>query len=73
SSFFPPLHNRTSKAARALPHGRGLVALRMVGARYLVASDDGPLGGLDEERRVALAITAVMRDDDAGVTIWRVD
>lgn len=73
SSFFPPLHNRTSKAARALPHGRGLVALRMVGARYLVSADGGPLDGIDEERRALLAITPVMRDDAAGVTIFLVE
>ena len=73
SSFFPPLHNRTSKATRALPHGRGLIALRMVGARYLVAADDGPLSGIDEERRALLAITPVFRDDDAGITIFLVE
>jgi hypothetical protein len=72
SSFFPPLHNRTSHAARMLPHGRGIVALRMSDARYLVAPDGGPLDGIDDARRELLGIDIVMRDGAAGVTIWSV-
>jgi hypothetical protein len=72
SSFFPPLHNRTSHAARMLPHGRGIVALRMAGARYLVAPDGGPLDGIDDARRALLGIDVAMRDEAAGVTIWSV-
>lgn len=72
SSFFPPLHNRTSTAARALPHGRGIVALRMVGTRYVVAPDGGPLDDVDEARRELLGITPMLRDDDAAVTIWAI-
>jgi hypothetical protein len=73
SSYFPESHNRAARAAKLLPHGRGVVALRVIGTRYLVAPDGGPLGGIDDARRELLGIHVVMRDDAAGVTIWEID
>lgn len=73
SSYFPEPHNRAAHAAKMLPHGRGIVALRVLGTRYLVAPDGGPLGGIDEARRELLGIHVAMRDDAAGVTIWEIE
>jgi len=73
SSYFPGPYNRAEHAARKLPHGRGIVALRVLGTRYLVAPDGGPLDGIDAARRELLRIHPVLRDDAAGVTIWEID
>lgn len=73
SSYFPAPHDRAAQAARMLPHGRGIVALRVIGTRYLVARDGGPLDDIDDARRELLRIHRVMRDDGAGVTIWEID
>ncbi len=70
SSFFPAEHNRTSRAARMLPQGRGVVALRRHGTRYLVAPDGGPLTGIDEARRQRLAILPAFRDEAEGITVF---